>query len=172
MQPTQPTHPWVARHLHTRSSSKNRHQCGAARRSSLYVWCPSCRATSCFHSHPTTHPNLTCFPQGESFSGGRVGQGGVGRGGVVPLPALFLLPLPPPHLVFYLCLNIMFLLKPLSFPCHCFLSAPPPPSLHLSPPPSPPSSPVSPSPCLSLLRLTGLCLYVVCSFRPTPCIAG
>lgn len=45
-------------------------------------------------------------------------------------------------------------------------------SLHLSPPPSPPSSPVSPSPCLSLLRLTGLCLYVVCSFRPTPCIAG
>lgn len=102
------------------------------------------------------------------FLAGGSGGAGWGSSSSCSLPP----PPPSPHLVFYLCLNIMFLLKPLSFPCHCFLSAPPPPSLHPSPPPSPPSSPVSPSPCLSLLRLTGLCLYVVCSFRPTPCIAG
>lgn len=134
---------------------------------------PSCRATSCFHAH-TTHPNLTCFPQ--FFREGRVGRDGIGWGGVgwflFLLSSSSSLPPPPCFLPVSQYDVHLFLFEFFSFPCHCFLSALLLLLLSSPPPPPPLFFPVSPPLCFSLLRLTGLCLYVVCSFRPTPCIAG
>lgn len=154
---THSIHLWAKNHQH--QTHLHRHHSGVAYLPPRVV----------LHLAHTTYCNLACFPQGSSFLGlgwgltSKVGWDRLGQGGVGFLVLLSL------HLVFSPCLNLMFTCSSSwifwSFPCHCFLSV----LLLLL---YPPSSFLSLHLCFSLLRLTGLCLYVVCPFRPTPCIAG
>lgn len=124
------------------------------------LWCP--RIFS--HCTQSTHPNLTCFPKNALFVcpwGDDVefmcdwsGWGRVGR---------FLFQLPYFLLVFSQA-NVLTL-----FPFLATVSARSAALLSLL---CLLSSVLSVQRCFWLLRLTGLCFYVVCPFRPTLCIAG
>lgn len=99
-------HLWAANHQH--QILLHRHQWPAAQRSPLYVWCPPVVP----HRASTPISLILTWPvsRRENFSGGgwgRFGQAGWDRVGWF----LFLLSPASPsllHLVFYLCLNIMF----------------------------------------------------------------
>lgn len=112
---TQPIHPWATNHQH--QILLHHHQCSVARRSPLYVWCPRvvphCASTvipliltwpvSCWVG------GLVCFV----FSRGQREGGWDGMGQDRVGWFLFLLSSSPSlcpslHLVFYLCLDIMF----------------------------------------------------------------